>query len=138
MKRTPLLSVAILIAGAIIGSGIAMAWPGPASADPVPLKFFRGQAGDQTFALRPSYINNYILAANTSKTVTVPDGAHYAIFSATNDIWVEINGTVAVPSGDVTDGTGSELNPVIRRVNPGDSIGVISEYATLLSVAFYE
>lgn len=139
MKKLIPFLLAMLIGGSAVGIGLVLAWPGGATPDPVPLKFFRFQAGDQTFALRPSYVNNYVMTADSSKSITVPDGANYAIFSATNDIWVEIDGTVAVPEiGDVTDGTGSELNPIIRRVSPGDTIGVISQYDTLLSVSFYK
>ena len=103
-----------------------------------PLKFYRAVAGDQTFAVKQGYVNNYVLTANTNTAVTVPTGASYAVFSATVDIWVNIGGTAAVPSTNVTDGTGSDLNPTIRRVESGGTIGVISEYAAKVSIAFYE
>jgi len=103
-----------------------------------PLKFYRDQAGDQTFAVKTGTVNNYLLVANTNKAVTVPAGANYAIFSANADIWVEMGGAATVPAGDVTDGTGSELNPTIRKVEPGGTIGVISEYAAKVSITFYK
>jgi len=103
-----------------------------------PLKFFRGQAGDQTYAIKQGTVNNYVLAATVNKAVTAPEGANYAIFASTADIWVRVGGVAAVPSGDVTDGSGSELNPVIRRVESGGTIGVISEYAAKVSITFYK
>lgn len=101
------------------------------------LKFFRSAAGDQTYVVKRGYVNNYLLTAGANKAVTVPTDAHYAIFSANADIWVKIGGTATVPSGDTTDGTGSELNPRARKVDPGQTIGVISEYAAKVSIAFY-
>lgn len=103
-----------------------------------PFQFFRSQAGDQTYALKQGTIDNYVLAASTNKAVTVPAGAEYALFAADADIWVKVGGVAAVPSGDVTDGTGSELNPVVRRVEPGGTVGVISEYAAKVSITFYK
>jgi hypothetical protein len=103
-----------------------------------PLQFFRFQAGDQTFAVKQGDVNNYLLVASTNKAVTVPTGANFALFSASADIWVNVGGVAAVPSGDVTDGTGSELNPSLRRVEAGGTIGVISEYAAKVSIVFYK
>lgn len=99
---------------------------------------FREVAGDQTFAIKKGYLNNYVLTPGTNKAVTVPTGAKYAMFSADSDIWVNIGGTAAVPTGDVTDGTGSALNPATRRVESGSTIGMISAYAAKVSIAFYE
>ncbi len=87
------------------------------------LQFYRSVAGDQTYAIKQGNVNNYVLVASTNKAVTVPTGASYAIFSANADIWVRVGGVAAVPSGDVTDGTGSELNPIIRRVESGGTLG---------------
>jgi hypothetical protein len=103
-----------------------------------PLQFFRFQAGDQTFAVKQGDVNNYLLVASTNKAVTVPTGANFALFSASADSWVNVGGVAAVPSGDVTDGTGSELNPSLRRVEAGGTIGVISEYAAKVSIVFYK
>ena len=103
-----------------------------------PLKFYRTQAGDQTYAIAPGLANDYVLVALTNKAVTVPAGAHFAAITSTADIWVKYGGVAAVPTADVTDLTGSELNPIIRRVEPGQTIGVISAYAAKISITFYE
>ena len=101
-------------------------------------RIYRNYSGDQTFAVPQGYVNNYVLTASTNKAVTIPTGARYAVFAASADIWVNVGGTAAIPSGDVTDGTGSELNPVVRWIEGETTIGVISAYAAKVSIAFYE
>lgn len=122
--------IALAIGIMILFSGVALALDS--------FKFQREFAGDQTFAIQKGYVNNYQLVASTLKTVTVPTGARYAIFSATADIWVRIGAAAAIPAGDVTDGTGSELNPSIRWIQSETSIGVISAYAAKVSITFYK
>ena len=89
-------------------------------------------------ALEQGYINTYVLTANTNKAITVPTGAKYAVFAANADIWVRIDGAAAVPSGDTTDGSGSELNPSVRYFGSETTIGIISESAAKVSVMFYK
>ncbi len=101
-------------------------------------KFYRNKAGDQTFAITQGYVNNYVLTPDANKAVTVPTGARYAVFAATADIWVTIGGVAAIPAGDVTDGTGSEFNPVVRWTEGQTTIGVISASAAKVSITFYE
>ena len=103
-----------------------------------PFRFFRFQAGDQTYAIKQGDVNNYVLTASTNKAVTVPSGANYAVFAADADIWVKVGGVAAIPATDVTDGTGSELNPAVRRVDSGATIGVISGSAAKVSITFYK
>jgi len=87
--------------------------------------------------LLPGYINNYVLTADSNKAVSVPTDAVYAVFAATADVWVNVGGVAAIPTTDITDGTGSELNPVARIVEGESTIGIISAYAAKVSVAFY-
>jgi len=101
-------------------------------------KIFRNYSGDQTHAISKGTVNNYVLTASTNKAVTVPTGARYAVFAATADIWVRVGGVAAIPSGDVTDGSGSELNPVVRWIESETTIGVISAYAAKVSIVFYQ
>jgi len=101
-------------------------------------KQYREVAGDVTFAVKQGYVNNYVLTANSNKAITAPAGAKYALFSADADIWVLMGGVASIPSGDVSDGSGSELNPIARRVESGQTIGIISDYAAKVSVVFYE
>ena len=92
---------------------------------------------DVNFALQQGYVNTYVLTVNTNKAITAPTGSKFAVFCANADIWVRIGGVAAVPAGDTTDGTGSELNPSIRYLD-STTIGVISESAAKVSIMFYK
>ena len=87
----------------------------------------------------PTYIDARVLAASTNETVTIPADATQVIFSANADFYVNPNsGTAAVPAGDVTDGTGSELNPVgYSGLLAGGTFGIISPVAATITMAFY-
>lgn len=86
----------------------------------------------------PTFINNYSLAASTAKTVTVPSGAVIAIINSDANIWARYDGVDAeVPSGDTTDGTGSELNPAAREVSEIATFSIIASVATKVSIAFF-
>jgi hypothetical protein len=102
--------------------------------------FKRNRAGDQTFAVAQGYVNNYLLVAGVAKSITIPTGSNFALLSSSADVWVVIGAgkTAAIPSGDVTDGTGSELNPVCRFVKGETAMSVISSAAAKLSIMFYE
>jgi hypothetical protein len=86
-----------------------------ATISPVEVKFTNGM-----FAPRQSvYIDNRVLAANTAEAHTVPvDAANvkatYVIFSSTCDFYADFASTAVVPSADVTNGSGPELNPTAR------------------------
>ena len=88
-------------------------------------------------AIAQGYTNNYVLIANTHKVITIPTDAKFALFSYNADVWVDVGGTAAIPSGDVTDGTGSELNPVLRYLGSATTIGIKSAGAALVSIMFY-
>jgi hypothetical protein len=93
---------------------------------------------DQNYAISQGYVNTYVLTANANKEITVPTGSKFALFAANADIWVRVGAAAAVPAGDTTDGTGSELNPTLRFIGSNTIIGVISESAAKVSVMFYE
>lgn len=144
MKRS-ILCIGLLIT--LIGGLWVWAPSSGIAADPAvePLKFFRFQAGDQTFAIQRSWTDNYVLTANTNKAVTVPEQANYAVFSSDADIWValpamhgDVGTTAAVPSLDDTSGTGFDLNPTARVVRPGSVFGIISEFPAKVSIMFFK
>ena len=89
-------------------------------------------------AIKQGYVNNYLLVANEHKSTTVPTGAKFSIFCANADIWIRVGGTAEVPSKDITDGTGSELNPSIRYLDTATTIGIISESAAKVMIMFYK
>ena len=86
----------------------------------------------------PSYVNNYALSASTAKSVTVPSGARVAVFNSDANLWVRYDGSdAAIPASDVTDGTGSELNPAARDVSELQSLSIIAAAACKVSISFY-
>lgn len=102
------------------------------------LRMRRGANGDQTFARSaPLYIDARDIAASINETHTVPAGADFVLFSADGDFYAKPNGAAAVP-GDVTDGTASELNPVIWDLDGVSSIGLISSAARKITLSFYK
>jgi hypothetical protein len=83
------------------------------------------------------YIDVRVLVANVAETVTVPSAARLVLFSATGDFYARIAGTAGVPSADVIDGSGSELNPVLRAVAGVASFSVIAPSATTITLSWY-
>lgn len=65
------------------------------------------------------HIDARVLAASTAERHTIPTGARYVVFAATVDFYANFgDNTVdaAIPSADVTDGSGSLFNPTQRRI----------------------
>jgi hypothetical protein len=85
----------------------------------------------------PDYNDARVLAANVVESHTVPAGAKKVSFSATGNFYARFYGTAAVPAADVTDGTGSELNPGLRTLENVTAISLISPVACTVTMAFY-
>jgi len=86
----------------------------------------------------PAYVNAQVLAANTVESHTVPTGAKFVIFSATNIFYADfIGGTAAVPAADVTNGTAPFLNPAAVFIQGVSAISLISPAACVVTMAFY-
>lgn len=106
---------------------------------------FKHLAGDKNtdVVVASRYINTRALAANTAETETVPTGvtggtAAYVVFKCDADFWVCWSGSTAVvPAADVTDGTGSELNPTERYIGGVTTYSIISASASSISMAYY-
>lgn len=92
---------------------------------------------NESFLPPSSNVYDYVLAAGVAETITTPANAKFAVFNYTRDIWVRYGGTAAVPSGDVTDGTGSMFNPAGFAVDGVASLSVISGFDATVSVAWY-
>lgn len=98
---------------------------------------FTAREGNKVSALLASdYVNAKSLAASVSETETVPAGASFVIISANADIYLKKGGAASVP-GDVADGTASFLNPYAMAVGPGDTYGVISAVACIVTFSYY-
>lgn len=93
---------------------------------------------DTTDALLPSdTIYSGLLAAGVEQTVTVPTGAEFVIFTATNDYYVNYDTTAAVPAGSISL-AGGELNPILRYIGETSVIHIISPYAAYITLGFYK
>jgi hypothetical protein len=93
--------------------------------------------GNIAYALRPAdYVLARVLGAGAAESMTVPDGASFALFSATGDFYANYTATATVP-GDVTNGQSSELNPAMRFVKGVASISLIAEADTTITVSFW-
>ena len=91
-----------------------------------------------TFSPRaPSYIDARFLAATTNEAHTIPTGARIVVFSAEADFWARPDATAAIPSADVTDGSGSQLNPANWNIEANTTINVISATAQTVCLTFY-
>ena len=85
-----------------------------------------------------SHIDNYVLAGNVAENITKPTNGNYVVFSADGDFWAAYDHTASTSSTDITDGTGSELNPVVRDVRHVTTISVNSTAARKLSCLWYK
>lgn len=91
----------------------------------------------------PTYINARKLAANTAVTINVPTNADLVVFvpkAKDAEFWVRWDGSAAaIPTGSVTDGSGSEPNPLYRcNLANIDSFSMISPTKnTIVSMLFY-
>lgn len=95
--------------------------------------------GEITFARpAPDYVDVRVLAATTNEAHTVPTGAQFVIFSSDGDFFARPNATAAVPGADVTDGTGSELNPTIWHLGGVTTINLIASSARTITMSFYK
>lgn len=78
-----------------------------------------------------TFITNHALGTAGAHTITVPVGddlarARIGLFSADGDFWVRYGGTAAIPTANVTDGTGSERNPDKRSFGDISSFSMIA------------
>jgi hypothetical protein len=86
----------------------------------------------------PGFIDARVLGVATNETHTVPAGASFVYFSSTGPFYARPNAVAAVPAGDVTDGTGSEYNPVVWALDGVLTIGLISAAAQTVTLSFYK
>jgi hypothetical protein len=84
----------------------------------------------------PGYVDNLVLTAGVAKTYTIPTGAKVLNFSANADFYVDfLGGTAAVPTADVTDGSGVVLNPGMRSgLTAADTISIISPGSCIVTI----
>lgn len=99
-------------------------------------------ANGNALETKNAHIDVRVLAPNVAETHTVPSfngtKAGYVLFSSTADFYIQMDGTAAIPSSDVTDGSGSDLRPMVRWLH-GDvsTISLISPTDAVVTMIFY-
>ncbi|MDP2218533.1 MAG: hypothetical protein Q8J68_14745 [Methanolobus sp.] len=83
------------------------------------------------------HVDARVLVANVAEVHTIPAGANYVLFSATGDFYVRLGEAAAIPATDVTNGSGSILNPQLRSVGALTTIGIISPTTCIVTMEFY-
>ena len=104
-----------------------------------------GKQHQNTFAIVQSdYIDARVLGAASAESHTVPTGYNFVMFNCVTaaglaaTFWADFDGTAAIPSSDVTDGTTCEANPRIRYVGGVTTISLIAPAACIVIMSWYE
>lgn len=98
-----------------------------------------GYHSSPTQAIRQSdYINVRFLAADTAETETIPTGARIVLFSATGNFYLNTRAAAVIPTGDITDGSGPEYNPIVRLLVAGETMSLIAPAACTVMMAYYK
>jgi hypothetical protein len=93
-----------------------------------------------------SVINNYQLTAGVARTISIPAGAEFCFFNCSSATGTALASyfmcdasiaTAAIPTGDVTNGTGVEYNTAMRCVRQLTGISVIAPTNSFLTCSFY-
>lgn len=85
------------------------------------------QTNDMLALRPPMFVKALVLEADTPKSITFPAGTKWVLFAATADFYVAWQGEASVPSEDISDGSGGELNPALRSVGrAGDFLAIAS------------
>lgn len=102
---------------------------------------------DGSFAIPPSKnICNYVLTANTAKTITFPAYTgdtntitpNYVSFASNGIFYARWDGSAAsIPTVDSAPGLGSELTPSIRRITNFASVSVIAPAGTIITASYF-
>lgn len=93
----------------------------------------------------PDYVDARVLSANTAKRhdlqTAITAGAKFVSFSADGDFYAKFGDssvTAAVPSGDVTDGSAAELNPMARKIPASAThVSLVAPAATKITLSFW-
>lgn len=105
----------------------------------ITLKTINPTDSRSVFAINQSdHVDVRILTADTHKSHTIPAEAKFVLFSADNPFYCKLGDTATIPTGDITDGSGSERNPAFRAIGDATTIGLISETANKITMLFYK
>ena len=86
-----------------------------------------------------TYVDNFVLSANTAQQFTIPVGYSAMSITADADIWSKVgdNPTAAIPGSNVIDGSGSILNPATRNLKGEAKVSLISAVDCKGSIEYY-
>lgn len=84
------------------------------------------------------YVDHRVLAANVAEVHTVPTGAKSVLFQTTGTFYAKFGAAAAVPAADVTDGSGSLLNPGMRSIDGAATIGLIAPADCIVQMEFFK
>jgi hypothetical protein len=73
------------------------------------------------------------------KTQNVPSGANLVLIrpASGQDVFVKLGAAAAVPTGDITDGSGSAQDPTIIELMGAATISVATAAAGIVTLSFY-
>lgn len=101
-------------------------------------EFRQNPAGRMDYFIRPTdYIDCLVLAANVAETWTKPSSIEFILINGTVAFYYKKDGTAAVPAADVTDGSGSFLNPEQLDVRETTTLGLIAPTDGVVTIAGY-
>ena len=86
-----------------------------------------------------NHIDNFVLSAGTAQQFAIPSGYTSMSITANADIWAKAgtNPTAVIPTANVTDGSGSILNPATRNLNGEAKVSLISAVDCKGSIEYY-
>lgn len=84
-------------------------------------------------------INAICFTAAGTGVDNVPTGANFVLIAVSQgiDVFARIGGTASVPAGNITDGSASEANPLLRALNGATTVGVAVSSACIVTLAYY-
>jgi len=108
------------------------------------LEIPHGLAG-RTFLIRPSdFVDYRVLGINTAEAHTKPTWADAVVFSCVDasgnpaSFYADFTKTAVIPTDDIEDGSGPELNPTQRYIPDVATISLIAPAACKVMMAFYK
>lgn len=95
---------------------------------------------------RPSSIDVIVLAANTFKSVVVPDGANHVLFAGSGNFFVKYASTSytssvyskgTISTAGVCSRDGAEMNPDLRTLTGVTGLGMMMPSAGYVSMSWF-
>ena len=103
----------------------------PLLAAPVAMDFQMFGTGTTQTVAASRYVTHVTLAASTAQTITVPAGYRFVCINANTTLYACFTGTAVVPSGAVTDGTGSCLMPGFRYLGASSGQAALTSFSVI-------